>query len=267
MACFLLALTLLLLMAATGSTDDHITRSNHQEHFCCGGRGPTCWNQCMLGLNQCRYSPANTNTEPPIDDLPTHCCYSPEGNCSWYRECLEARYPCEGTEDGYAIEYGEKFCNLFSSASNYNDFSTDGRAWIDGVRRCLQLALVPSLMPWSSRTCGDIRRAAFTSHAECYLAPASGAPSACELSWSDLWRGFWIVSVEGGAFSWAPMETVKQLLSVLVGCQSASEPPFGLCSCCSTIGAILFMVVLCSYTIKCYTSVLFPNLDMLLGEP
>ena len=226
MTGFMLVLSLQLLCVATCLTDDYITRSNDQRHYCCGGWGTACWYQCMMGLDGCRYySPANTNTVPPIDDLPAHCCYSPEGNCSWYRECLEARYPCEGTGHGYAIEYGEKFCNLFTSESNYNAFSADGRAWIDGVRRCLQFALVPSLRPWApSRTCEDIRRDAFESHSECYLTPASGAPSACELSWADLWRGFWIVSFEGGAFSSAPIETGKQLFDVLVGCQLASEP-------------------------------------------
>ena len=209
---------------ATCLTDDYIMRSSDQRHYCRSGRGTVCWYQCMVEINgidqgpvynSCRCSPVEP-TEAPTTDLPPHC-YSPGGeDCSWYRDCLEVRYPCEATDDSYAIDYAEKFCNLYSS--NYNDFSIDGRAWIDGVRKCLQVALVPSLRPWVRKTCKDIRRDAFDSHVDCYITPASGVPGICELSCADIWKSFWLVSFEGGAFSSAPIETGKQMLSVMVGC-------------------------------------------------
>jgi len=209
---------------ATCLTEDYIMRASNQRHYC-RGRVAVCWYQCMLELNDldqgpvysnCRCSPGETTTEAPTDNLPPHC-YSPRGeDCRWYRECLEMRYQCEGTEHGYAIEYAEKFCGLFSN--NYNDFSTDGRNWVDGVRKCLQVVLVPSLRPWIMKTCEDIRRDAFNSHPRCYLTPGSGAPGICELSCADVWRAFWLVNFEGGALTSAPIETGKQMLSVMEGC-------------------------------------------------
>ena len=209
---------------ATCLTEDYIIRVSNQRHIC-RGRTAICWYQCMLEFydiaqgpvhNDCRCSPGETTTEAPTDNLPAHC-YSPRGeDCSWYRECLERRYQCEGTDHGYAIEYAEKFCNLFSN--NYNDFSANGRAWVDGVRKCLQVALVPSLRPWVRKTCADIRRDAFNSHPPCYLTPSSGAPGICELWCFDIWRAFWLVNFEGGALSSAPIETGKQMLSVMAGC-------------------------------------------------
>ena len=211
---------------ATCLTEDYIIRRSNQMHVC-RGRVAICWYQCMLELydmeqglvnNGCRCSPGDTTTEAPTDNLPPHC-YSPSGeDCSWYRECLERRYQCEGTDRGYAIEYAEKFCNLFSN--NYNDFSANGRAWVDGVRKCLQVVLIPSLRPWVMKTCEDIRRDAFNSHPRCYLTPGSGVPGICELSCADVWRAFWLVNFEGGALSSAPIETGKQMLSVMARCFS-----------------------------------------------
>lgn len=210
---------------ATCLTEDYIIRVSNQRHYCRDSSAVICWYQCMLEFheldqgpvyNDCRCSPGETTTEAPTDNLPPHC-YSPRGeDCSWYRECLERRYQCEGTNHGYAIEYAEKFCNLFSN--NYNDFRSDGRSWVDGVRKCLQVVLVPSLRPWVMKTCEDIRRDAFNSHPRCYLTPGSGAPGICELSCADVWRAFWLVNFEGGALSSAPIETGKQMLSVMAGC-------------------------------------------------
>ncbi len=210
---------------ATCVTDDFHFRSTNGRHCIYGY--DLCWYPCMLetyGIGrgavygECRCSPGQNTTEAPA----TKHCYSPKGeDCSWYRECLEVRYPCEGSGNDYAIDYGEKFCNLYSN--NYNDFSTKGRAWIDGVRKCLQVALVPSLRPWIAKTCEDIRTDAFTSYADCYITPASTVPGICELSCADVWRAFWLVNFEGGAFSAAPIETGKQMLSVMGGCFTSGQ--------------------------------------------
>ena len=71
-----------------------------------------------------------------------------------------------------------------------------------------------------STPCKDIRRDAFNSHPECYVNPASGAPGICELWCPDVWRAFWLVNFEGGALSSAPIETGKQMLSVMARCFS-----------------------------------------------
>ena len=209
---------------ATCSTDEFVMRVTNGRYIC--PQHGLCWYHCMLQMydinqgpavyNACLCSSGETPTEAPTDNLPPHC-YSPRGDdCSWYRECLELRYQCEGTDDGYGIEYAEKFCNLYSN--NYNDFSTNGRDWVDGVRKCLQGALVPSLRPSVMKTCEDIRRDAFNSHPGCYLTPGTGIPGICELSCADVWSAFWLVNFEGGALSSAPIETGKQMLSVMAGC-------------------------------------------------
>ena len=210
---------------ATCLTNDYIRRSSNQRHIC-RNNARYCWYQCMIEFyneesgtvtDGCRCSPGGVATvQPPTDSLAPEC-YSPIGeDCRWYRNCLEVRYPCQGTGDAYAIEYAQKFCDLYSN--NYNDFSRDGRAWVDAVRQCLQVALVPSLRPWVSKTCRQLRDDAFDSHDDCYVNRGSGAPGICELSCSDVWKSFWLVNFEGGACSTAPVETGRQMLSVMERC-------------------------------------------------
>ena len=211
---------------ATCLTDDYIRRTSNQLHAC-RNSAPVCWYQCQLELNHLDQGPvydnckcSTTSTLPTTDpDTPTldPSCFSPNAlDCSWYRECLEARYPCSGTEDGYAIEYAERYCNLF--IDNYNDFTQSGRSWVDGVRKCLQVALVPSLRPWITKNCAEIRADAFNSHPGCYLTPGSGAPSMCDLSCKDVWKVFYVVNVIGDALTSAPVETGLQMLRVMGGC-------------------------------------------------
>ena len=132
-------------------------------------------------------------------------------------------HPCRGTDDGYAIEYAKKFCNLYSD--NYNDFSFIGRQWVDEVRKCLQLVLVPSLRLWISPTCAEIRDAAFDSHSGCYTGVR---PSMCELGCVDIWRAFVIVNfpngdVSEGALVTSPVATIKQMLEVMGQCYTNKE--------------------------------------------
>ena len=214
---------------ATCLTDDYIMRSSDGDHHCRSGRGTICWYQCQIELHNfdsgpvyddCRCSVGSTTPSlPPNEVMPTLApyCFSPGGiDCSWYRECLEARYSCEGTADGYAIEYAERYCNLY--LDNYNDFSPSGRLWIDGVRKCLQVALVPTLRPWVRKTCADISNDAFNSHPTCYVTPGSGAPSICSLSCADIWRTFYVVNVIGDALTSEPLKTGKQMLEVMGRC-------------------------------------------------
>ena len=208
---------------ATCLTDDYIRERSSERHYC-RNSAVRCWYQCQLEINgldsgdvytNCRCSPGDSRPTSPPDLDPE--CFSPDGSsCTWYRECLEVRYPCEGTRDGYAIEFAEKFCNLYTN--NFNTFSTNAQNWIDGVRRCLQVALVPSLRPWIQKTCAEIRTDAFNTHSPCYLTPGSGAPSVCSLPIRDQWNIFWLVFRNTEFQSTAVTDTGTQMIEVMSGC-------------------------------------------------
>lgn len=209
---------------ATCLTASYVRRLGYN---CAISTASACWFQCQLELfgggsgevyEDCRCS---SSSVPPTlnEDMPTLSpeCFSPGGiDCNWYRDCLEERYPCQGTEDDYAIMYAERYCNLF--IDSYNDFSASGQMWVDGVRKCLQVALVPLLRPWLSKTCAEISQRAFDSHPDCYLNPGSGAPSICDLPCTDAWTAFYVVNIVGDAFTSAPLETGLQMLRVIKGC-------------------------------------------------
>ena len=130
-------------------------------------------------------------TVSPTTSLPPEC-FSPSGDsCDWYRNCLEKKYPCEATSNAYAIRYAEKFCSLFDERRA--KFSADGQKWMDGVRKCLQVALVPLLRPWAKPTCEEIREEAFTSHTPCYLKPDKDVPSICDLDYLQYYKIFWTI--------------------------------------------------------------------------
>ena len=96
-------------------------------------------------------------------------CYTPTGDdCSWYRNCVAKRYDCSKSHN-YALNYGEKFCELYND--NFNSFSNDGKIWVDKVRKCLQLKLAQYIKPWSDVTCEELEKIAFESHNPCYLEP------------------------------------------------------------------------------------------------
>lgn len=212
---------------ATCLTEDYIKLVHvNSRARCTGGTAVTqCWYQCMFEIynrdegvvySSCRCTPGES---PPnnVNVLPAGC-YSPRGDdCGWYANCLERRYPCSGTDDGYAIEYARKFCNAYSV--NYYDFNSTARLWINRVRQCLQVALVPSLRLWVSTTCADISRRAFASHSRCYT---SGYPSICQLSCADVWRAFVITNFPGesreGTSVTAPLVTIDQMLAVMRRC-------------------------------------------------
>ena len=212
---------------ATCLTDDYVMRASNRKHQCIDRTALYCWYQCMLEIHdlntgtvtrdcQCTPNANAMTTEPPTDILPPEC-YSPRGdNCDWYRDCLEVRYPCQHTPDGYAIEFAEKFCKLYSD--HQAGFTYNGRRWIDGVRKCLQVSMVPFMRPWVVKTCADIKQEAFNSHPNCYLRPDVGVPGICSLPPKDVMRSFWLVNFVGGAFSDAPVETGSQMFSVIKGC-------------------------------------------------
>ncbi|KAK3082724.1 hypothetical protein FSP39_003530 [Pinctada imbricata] len=146
--------------------------------------------------------------------LPSYC-YSPSGtDCDWYRNCLEKRHPCDGTEASYAIKYAKKFCDLYTE--NYNKFSSIGKNWVDQVRMCLQVQLVPSLRPGKQQTCESIKELAFRSHVPCYVKPSeSKTLSFCNIPTKDQLKVFWTIK---GAFVDEPVASMKGLFETLETC-------------------------------------------------
>jgi len=72
-------------------------------------------------------------------------CIDPAANttCAWYSDCLEAAHPCGS--DGYALAYGQHYCNAFSSELASNLLTPHGLVWRDRTLLCLQEELVPLL--------------------------------------------------------------------------------------------------------------------------
>ena len=206
----------------------YIEQKSRGQHTC-RNSVPYCWYQCMIeefGLDEgpvysrCKCSPGQvppTPAPPPSGGTNSQLeesCFSPDGtDCYWYRNCLEKKYPCEASGNGYALTYAEKFCNLYSTRSSY--FTGQGRNWINAVRKCLQVALVPLIRPWESPSCDDIRQKAFESHTPCYLEPFPNEPSICDLDCRDWAQVFWTIK---GGFTDAFVESLKGTVQVMLGC-------------------------------------------------
>ncbi len=189
---------------ATCLTNAYIQQKSGHKHVCVDRSATYCWYQCMLELHgksccsvtddcSCEFNSSTSSpyTVHPTTSLPPEC-YSPSGDsCNWYRNCLEKKYPCEASRNAYAIKYAEKFCKLYDD--RYSVFSEDAKKWVDGVRKCLQVALVPLMRPWMSSTCKEIRERAFASHTPCYLNPDKDVPSICDLGNLQYWKIFWTI--------------------------------------------------------------------------
>ncbi len=151
------------------------------------------------------------NTPTPVtggSTLPSTCFSPARDECDWYRSCLERRYPCEDADTGYAISYAEKFCLLYNERQRY--FSRKGRLWVNAVRKCLQVALVPLLRIFENTTCADIKQTAFDSHSDCYVSPNNG-PSICDLGCLDWAQVFWTIR---SAFVDESVESMKGMVEV-----------------------------------------------------
>ena len=140
-------------------------------------------------------------------------CFEPTGDCAWYQTCLNAHSNCTGNHYEYAISYGEKFCKLFTQ--NTEKFSPKGELWLENVRKCLQMALVPTIEQ-SNVDCKKIRDDAFGSHASCYV--NSGL---CELGFNDWWNIYKLIWTQFIPFySGDFVESVKGAFQVGIGCIS-----------------------------------------------
>jgi hypothetical protein len=141
----------LALLGACGGGSDDVDAATSEAAVTSGGRGPS----------------------PPAPS-----CDHPNGaDCSFYRSCLDATHPCG--DDGYALAYGERFCNAF--ITHREAFSSAGQRWLAGVRSCLQRELVPLLH--EPATCAAVQDKAYATHPGCYTAGDNGV---CQLPIADL---------------------------------------------------------------------------------
>ena len=187
---------------ATCLTDSYILQKSFQRHTCVNPFAIYCWYQCMLEVHQkesgpvtsdCSCSPSSLPSPllSPITSLPSFC-YSPSGtSCQWYGSCLERKYPCRRTANADPLRYAEEICWLYNKRKGI--FSSDGRKWVDGVRKCLQVELVPLLRPWNKPTCQEIGKTAFESQVSCYMKPDEGVPSICDLDCKEYFKIFWVI--------------------------------------------------------------------------
>lgn len=102
----------------------------------------------------------------------------PQKDCSFYRQCLESHVPCGA--DGYALGFGEVFCNKF--VENIDRFSKMGQEWIWSTMTCLQNFLIPVSRRQPEMNCTDINTFAIASHPVCYT---QSCLSVCDLPLSD----------------------------------------------------------------------------------
>ena len=216
---------------ATCLTNAYIQQKSNHRHICRYIYARYCWYQCMIEVHNktrgtvtddCSCEPGNTTPKPytgiPTTSLPPKC-YSPPGDsCDWYRNCLEKKYPCEDTSNAYAIKYAETFCRLYDD--QYSKFSPEGRTWVDAVRKCLQVSLVPILRPWYKLSCKDIRQRAFASHTPCYLNPDKDAPSICDLGFKDFLQIF--LTIKRSFIQWdTSWESLKGMWNIGTECAAS----------------------------------------------
>ena len=136
------------------------------------------------------------------------CSDPPYGHCSFYADCLEARYHCG--PDGYPIGYGLKYSEKFKV--EHSKLSTQGQAWMMNTMKCLQDTLIPEGTGGvdAVKTCNELRDKAFDSHARCYL-----ENGLCALSPSDWLAVVDIVSLKMMFSGW---EALKETLEAADGC-------------------------------------------------
>jgi hypothetical protein len=212
---------------ATCRTNTYVKTTSKGRHKCADSTTDYCYYQCMLDVygrgngvvfSQCKCSPTGP---PPTVKVPLPAwCYSPDGrSCSWYRDCLNKAYPkCEDDKDDYAIKFSEKFCQLYNES--YKEFSPEGKKWVDAVRKCLQVKLVPLIDRFRVKTCKDLKSTAFKTHSPCYLNPDQTSLSYCRLSNEDKDTVFWTIKSSILKAFWP---TLKGLLDVRKGCSENTK--------------------------------------------
>ena len=175
----------------------HIPQNSNHKRICFDRTRTYCWFTCMGEVHgkssgsvteDCLCDPYGGS---PTTSLPGEC-YNPSGdNCYWYRNCLEKKYPpCEPTGNAYVIRYAEKFCRVVEE--HKAQLSPDAQKWMEAVRKCQQVAMVPLLRLQNNPTCNEIRDKALTSHTSCYLNPGNDV-SICDLNCLQYFKIFWSI--------------------------------------------------------------------------
>ncbi|XP_028396529.1 uncharacterized protein LOC114520462 [Dendronephthya gigantea] len=212
---------------ATCRTDNYVRTKSNGRHACIDRTRTYCYYQCMIDVYDRSSGDVFLNCKcSPFDPKPTQrvklpdWCYSPDGtNCNWYSNCLKKAYPyCENDKDDYSIMYTEKFCRLYDD--QYDKFSQKGAQWINAVRKCIQLKLVPLVDKTRVRTCSDLKYTAFKTHSPCYTNPENSQSSSisyCNLSPQDRNVVFWTIK---SAFRAAYWPSLKGLLDVRRDCEN-----------------------------------------------
>ena len=143
-------------------------------------------------------------------------CYNPSGStCDWYRQCFERKIPCQHTSYPYAVGFAEHYCKEYGKV--YKKFTADGKKWIDAVRKCLQVELVPLMKSSKAMTCKEIQTYAFKSHVPCYHTPNPSQPqiSFCNLPFVDWLRVTYTIKT---SFVKVPLTSVHGAIGTLIAC-------------------------------------------------
>jgi hypothetical protein len=114
-----------------------------------------------------------------------------ENSCEFYN-LLESMVPCD--EDGYVNDFALKYCEAYLAArSQFNDTK-----WQNGVRVCLQRAMLSKLRASPKASCSQISDWGFDSHFNCYMRPVPASPEIkfCRLKSGDIAKIGWIAKGE-----------------------------------------------------------------------
>ena len=212
---------------ATCLTSDHILEKSDRDHICADRTRHYCWYPCMFELH--RQSSGSVSDDctctiypqAPSSIIPPQECYSPAGDsCYWYRNCFEKRILCKPSGNAYVIRYAERFCRVFEEQKA--KISPDARKWMEAVRKCQQVAMVPLLRDSEALTCNEIKEKALASYTQCYLNPGEGAKSICDVHCWQHFKIFWAIK---GSFlkldtAW---ESLKGLWNIGAQCSSPSS--------------------------------------------
>ncbi|XP_071129974.1 uncharacterized protein [Mytilus edulis] len=211
---------------STCVTDEYMRAKTNNRWECKDRTVVYCYFQCMAEVHDENIGPVSPDCSCSDGEqhkvsnltLPTRC-YSPSGSdCTWYQDCLERKYKCSESKDDYAMAFATKFCNLYTE--HYGKFTTDGQTWVNAVRKCLQVTLVPLLRPWRPFSCSEVKQFAFNSHVPCYVQPNEMVPevSICNLDPSDVFSVFWTIKSSLVMSVDSSLETINGLWNTMKQC-------------------------------------------------
>lgn len=162
---------------------------NNYHH--CRDHAKYCWAQCMTErynissgpvYKDCQCVPATTVTTPLI---PNNCNYPSGKNCSWFDNCFDKMYSCNGTSVTEIKELSLRLCHANTPILK---LSTKGLDFVAAVKKCFPFFMAPVLKLHHS--CTAIENIADEVRKTCLSKPFGGI-SLCELGINDIWTMFW----------------------------------------------------------------------------